>query len=340
MNKKILLILILLFITTGCTKRDNELNVLNWSSYIPDSIINDFEKETGIKVNYGSYSSNEELLAKISTSKSETYDLIFPSDYMVELMIKRNLIDKIDKNKIPNIKNLNKNYMNLEYDKNNNYSLPFLLASTVIIKNKAVIKDEINSYKDLLNIHYKDELIMLDDQRIVIGLGLLALGYDMNSTNINELNEAREFILKIKENIKLFDSDSPKNYLISKEVNLGVIWNAEAALVIKNNPNMEVIFPDDGFAISIDNFCIVKNAKNKENAYKFINYILRGDIMAKIISEYPYKNVNKEAEKYLDEEYLQNKAANIPDDIIKKGIFVKNIDEKIKLYDKTWASIK
>ena len=103
---------------------------------------------------------------------------------------------------------------------------------------------------------------------------------------------------------------------------------------------MEVIFPDDGFAISIDNFCIVKNAKNKENAYKFINYILRGDIMAKIISEYPYKNVNKEAEKYLDEEYLQNKAANIPDDIIKKGIFVKNIDEKIKLYDKTWASIK
>ena len=195
MNKKILLILILLFITTGCTKRDNELNVLNWSSYIPDSIINDFEKETGIKVNYGSYSSNEELLAKISTSKSGTYDLIFPSDYMVELMIKRNLIDKIEKNKIPNIKNLNKNYMNLEYDKNNNYSLPFLLASTVIIKNKAVIKDEINSYNDLLNIHYKDELIMLDDQRIVIGLGLLALGYDMNSTNINELNEKLKKIL-------------------------------------------------------------------------------------------------------------------------------------------------
>ena len=109
MNKKILILLILLFITTGCTKRDNELNVLNWSSYIPDSIINDFEKETGIKVNYGSYSSNEELLAKISTSKSGTYDLIFPSDYMVELMIKRNLIDKIEKNKIPNIKNLNKN---------------------------------------------------------------------------------------------------------------------------------------------------------------------------------------------------------------------------------------
>ena len=140
MNKKILLILILLFITTGCTKRDNELNVLNWSSYIPDSIINDFEKETGIKVNYGSYSSNEELLAKISTSKSGTYDLIFPSDYMVELMIKRNLIDKIDKNKIPNIKNLNKNYMNLEYDKNNDYSLPFLLASTVIIKNFPIRK--------------------------------------------------------------------------------------------------------------------------------------------------------------------------------------------------------
>lgn len=340
MNKKLLLILVSLFFITGCGKKQEEINVLNWSSYIPDSVIRDFEKSTNIKVNYTSYSSNEELLAKISTSKKGTYDLIFPSDYMVELMIKRNLIEKLDKSQLHNIGNLNENYLNLDYDKSNKYSLPFLLASTVIAINRDNIKDDIRSYEDLLNSKYKDEIVMLDDQRIVIGAALLALGYDMNSTNPQELLKASEYLIKLKNNIKLFDSDSPKNYLISKEVNIGLIWNAEAALAVKDNKNIDIVYPSNGMAISIDNYCIVKGAKNKENTYRFIDYLLQADVMAKIISDYPYKNVNKKSEMLLDSDYLNNKAANIPDNVIKNGIFVKNIGDKITLYDKTWARIK
>ena len=139
--KKIIFVLIIILLLCGCNNNDNQevVNVLNWSSYIPYSVISDFEKETGIKVNYGTYSSNEELLAKISSSKEGTYDLIFPSDYMIELMISKNMLEEIDKSKIMNINNINPMFLNQKFDKNNEYSIPFLAATSLIIVNIKII---------------------------------------------------------------------------------------------------------------------------------------------------------------------------------------------------------
>ena len=337
--KKVLIIL-LVVLCTGCNNDQEQLNVLNWTSYIPDSIIRDFEKETGIKVNYSTYSSNEELLAKVSNAKEGTYDLIFPSDYMIEIMKDRELLEKIDKSKLTNISNLNSNYLNLEYDVNNEYSLPFIAASTVISINKEKIKEDITSYNDLLNPKYKDEIVLIDDQRIIIGMALLANGFDMNSTDPNELEIAEEWLLKLKPNLKAYDSDSPKNFLIFEEASIAVLWNAEGAIAKQENSNIENIFPKEGFALSIDNFAILKNSENQEEAYKFIDYILRPEVMKEIINSYPYKNINKETDKILDDDYLNNNAANISDETLKNGIFVKNIGSNIKLYDHIWANIK
>lgn len=337
--KKILIIL-LVVLCTGCNNDQEQLNVLNWTSYIPDSIIRDFEKETGIKVNYSTYSSNEELLAKVSNAKEGTYDLIFPSDYMIEIMKDRKLLEKIDKSKLTNINNLNSNYLNLEYDVNNEYSLPFIAASTVISVNKEKIKEDITSYNDLLNPKYKDEIVLIDDQRIIIGMALLANRFDMNSTDPDELEIAEEWLLKLKPNLKAYDSDSPKNFLIFEEASIAVLWNAEGAIAKQENSNIENIFPKEGFALSIDNFAILKNSENQEEAYKFIDYILRPEVMKEIINSYPYKNINKETDKILDDDYLNNNAANISDETLKNGIFVKNIGSNIKLYDRIWANIK
>ena len=334
------LIILLVVLCTGCNNDQEQLNVLNWTSYIPDSIIRDFEKETGIKVNYSTYSSNEELLAKVSNAKEGTYDLIFPSDYMIEIMKDRKLLEKIDKSKLTNINNLNSNYLNLEYDVNNEYSLPFIAASTVISVNKEKIKEDITSYNDLLNPKYKDEIVLIDDQRIIIGMALLANGFDMNSTDPNELEIAEEWLLKLKPNLKAYDSDSPKNFLIFEEASIAVLWNAEGAIAKQENSNIENIFPKEGFALSIDNFAILKNSENQEEAYKFIDYILRPEVMKEIINSYPYKNINKETDKILDDDYLNNNAANISDETLKNGIFVKNIGSNIKLYDHIWANIK
>jgi spermidine/putrescine transport system substrate-binding protein/spermidine/putrescine transport system permease protein len=326
---------------TGCSKEEKrKVNILNWSSYIPGDVILDFEKETGIDVNYGTYSSNEELLAKVSVAKEGTYDLIFPSDYMVEIMISRGLIQEIDKSMLENVNNLNIAFMNKKYDYGNQYTLPFLAATTVIAVNREIVKDDIKSYNDLLDLKYKNEIVLIDDQRIIIGMALLANGYDMNSINKDELEVAKNWLFKLKKNLKAFDSDSPKNFLISNEASIAVLWNAEGALASMQNSDIENIFPLEGVAVSIDNFAIPKGAKNKEELYQFIDYILRPEVMKRIVSSYPYKSVNRETDNLLGWDYLSNQAVNISSSVFDRGLFVENIGSNISMYDKIWAEIK
>ena len=330
--KKKMIVIISLLLLTGCGKNsgyDGVVNVLNWSSYIPDSIISNFEKEYNIKVNYGTYSSNEELLAKVVSSKEGTYDVVFPSDYMVELMIEKELIQKIDKTKIQNYNNINKTFLNQDYDPNNNYSLPFLSTIVVIAYNKDKIDYNIQGYNDLLNTEYKNDIVLLDDQRIVIGLALMSLGYDMNEINSNRLKEAENWLLELKRNIKAYDSDSPKTFFITDEVDIGIMWSAEAILAKEKNNSIQIVYPKEGHAISTDNYTILKGAKNEENAYLFINYLLRTDVSQEIVNEYPYISPNK---------YISNSISL--NEIFYNGYYVENIGSNIKLYDKLWADIK
>ena len=328
----ILILLLLLLVITGCSKSEGDngvVNVLNWSSYIPDSVIRNFEDEYHIKVNYGTYSSNEELLAKVSSSKEGTYDLVFPSDYMVELMKEKNIIKKIDKSKIYNYSNIDEEFLNQSYDLNNEYSLPFLSTIVVIAYNKDKINYDIQGYNDLLNEKYKNNIVLLDDQRIVIGLALLSLGYDMNETNKYKLKEAENFLLNLKKNIKAYDSDSPKTFFMTDEVDIGVMWSAEAILAKEENPSIEIVYPKEGHAISTDNYTILNGSKNENNAYLFINYLMRTDVSKKIVNEYPYISPNK---------YISN-SINLSR-VFNDGYYVQNIGKNIKAYDKLWANVK
>ncbi len=334
-------VLLVLLLLVGCSDNNkSELNVLNWSSYIPDEVIYDFEEKYNVDVNYSTYSSNEELLAKVTSAKEGTYDLIFPSDYMVEIMKDKKMLEIIDQNKLKNIGNLDSKYLNLDFDKGNFYSLPFLAATTLIAYNTEVIKENITSYNDLLNPKYKGEIVLLDDQRIIIGASLMALGYDMNETSDEALEKAKQWLLNLTDNVKLFDSDSPKSFLITKEVSIGLIWNAEAAIAMKENPNIKVVYPEEGFNLSVDNYAILKGAKNIDNAYLFIDYLLEEDVMKKVIESYPYCNVNKKTNQILDNTYLSNEASNISTYNFNRATLVKNIGTSIKKYDKIWAEIK
>lgn len=331
MYKKVFLILVSIVILCGCeSKNEKVLNVLNWSSYIPDSVIHDFERKYHIKVNYGTYSSNEELLAKVTSSKKGTYDVIFPSDYMIELMIQRNIIEKIDKTKITNLKNINEVFLNQDYDKDNNYSLPFLSTIVVIAVNKDHIKDDIKSYNSLLDRKYKNNIVFLDDQRIVIGIGLLAKGYSMNEIDSFALDESYKFLNNLKSNIKAYDSDSPKTFLITKEADIGVMWNAEAEIAKSENNSIDIIYPSEGHAISTDNYAIVKDAKNLDEAYLFIDYLLNIEVAERIVDEYPY----------ISPLNIKQKSNIDIRDVFANGYYVKNIGQNIKEYDKLWARIK
>ncbi len=331
-NVKLLVFVVLILLLTGCSKSgsyDGVVNVLNWSSYIPDTVIRDFEKEYNIKVNYGTYSSNEELLAKVTSSKKGTYDVVFPSDYMVELMIEKGLIKEIDKTKFSNFENINTRFLDQKYDPNNKYSLPFLSTIVVIAYNKDKISESIEGYNDLMLAKYKNDVVLLDDQRIVIGLAFMSLGYDMNETELSRLKEAENWLLDLKDNIKAYDSDSPKTFFITDEVDIGIMWSAEAILAQEENKNIEIVYPKEGHAISTDNYTILDGSKNEKNAYLFINYLLRTDVSQKIVDEYPYISPNKNIENNIG-----------LDEVFENGYYVKNIGSKIKEYDKLWAVIK
>ncbi len=329
---------------TGCgsgkSKEKGELNVFNWTEYIPESVVKQFESEYGIKVNYSTYSSNEECLAKLQSSAQGTYDLVVPSDYMVSIMKKKGLLEKLDKDKITNFHNVNDVYLNRDFDKGNEYSVPFDTGAALIAVNTNVVKEDIKSYKDLLNPKYKNSMVVLDDQRILIGIALKALGYSLNETDDAKLAQAKAYLEKLKPNIKLYDSDSPKSSLISGEASIGLTWNAEAALAMNQNKNIKVVYPQEGMYIFIDNFAIPKGAKNKEAAELFINFILRPEINKKIVEAFPYKSVNKAAEDSLPDSYKNNPASNIPDKEMIKGESVKDVGAATAKFDKIWSEIK
>ena len=312
------------------TTAGSTLNVLNWTSYIPLEVIKDFEAESGIKVNYGTYSSNEELLAKLTSSQPGTYDVVFPSDYMVDLLISKDLLAPLDHTKIPNEKNLNPLFLNQPYDATNKHSLPFLLATTVFLYDSTKI-DRLTSYKDLQNEKLRNNLVMLDDQRIIIGAMLQATGHDMNDTHADHLQDSLDFFNKIKPNIKAFDSDSPKTFFITKEVDAGLVWNAEATLAVEENPDLRISYPAEGFALSMDNYVILKDSKNQAAAHEFINYLLRDDVSQTIVDEYPYISPNRSVASLPDAEL---------ETIMQNGSYVKNVGADIKAFDKLWAKYK
>lgn len=332
MKRYLLLVILVCLLFTGCSNnnKNNVVNVLNWSSYIPSDVIRDFEKESGIKVNYGTYSSNEELLAKLSSSKEGTYDVVFPSDYMVELMINKNMLEELDINRLSNYNNIDKVFLKQTYDINNSYSLPFLLATSVIAYNSSNV-DNIEDYKDFVNDKYKNDIVLLDDERIVIGALLQGIGYDINDYNDSELDEAYAFYLDFKDNIKAFDSDSPKTFLITGETNIGLLWNAEAIIARDHNPSIKIVYPKSGYALSMDNYVITKGSKNIDNAYKFIDYLLRDDICKRIIDDYPYISTNKNITNYSDEELKA---------ILDNGSYIENVSDNIKKFDRLWAKMK
>lgn len=334
-------------ISGGVTKFANksasekrELNVFNWSEYLPQSVIDKFQERYNVKVNYSTFSSNEEMLAKIMAGGS-SYDIAVASDYMVEILKKQSLIQEIDKTKISNYNNLGEEFLNLPFDEGNKYSIPYMwLAGIIGVDTSKVDANKMISYDDLWNEELKNSLVVLDDQRIIIGLTLKSLGYSLNETAPEALEKAKEKLIKLKRNIKAYDSDSPKTMLINGEAKAIFAWGAESSLAKRENENVEMVLPKEGLFLQQDNFVIPKDAKNYDLAHEFINFILEPEISAEISKEFPYGNPNKAAYPLIDEEIMNDKAVYPPKEEIKRGEYLKDIGDKIKLYDDIWTSIK
>ena len=318
---------------------ENVLNVFNWSEYLPESVIEEFEDKYKIKVNYITYSSNEEMLAKIMAG-DDIFDISVASDYMVEVMRKQKLMEELDMSNIPNLKNIGAQFKNLSFDPGNKYSVPYMWGNAVIAVNTSKVSGNITSYSDLWDSKFKNSLVVLDDERALIGIALKKLGFSINETDPAKLEQARVELLKLKANIKSFNSDSPKAELISGQVTAGFMWGAEAALAQKENKAIKAFFPKEGMYIWQDNFVIPKGAMHKKNAELFINFILDPQISANISKEFPYANPNVAAHQFIDKNTLNNTTVYPTENDLKIGERLKDVGDVTKLYDKIWTEVR
>ncbi|AUN05105.1 spermidine/putrescine ABC transporter permease [Clostridium botulinum] len=346
--KKTLSIIVILLMVTGVgftifgntAKTEKQvLNIFNWSEFLPQSVIEQFEKEYNVKVNYSTFSSNEEMLAKLMGG-NVPYDLVVTSDYAIEIMTKQKLIQPIDKNNVPNLSNIDKNVLDLAFDPKNIYSLPYMWGGNNIVIDKTKITKKITSFNDLWDSQFKNSMVILDDPRVMIGLALQKNGYSINTKNPKELQKAKEDLIKLMPNVKAFDSESPKTLLINGEASIGYVWGTEAYLAKLENPNLEVVLTKEGVIPQYDNFVIPKKAKNKKLAEEFINFIYKPEISAQVSEEFPYANPNKAAYPLMDKDKLNDIAVYPPREAVEGNELIKDVGETTKLYDDIWTEIK
>lgn len=329
------------FFTNFASGKNNvrELNVFNWSEYLPQTVIDKFQQTYNVRVNYSTFSSNEEMLAKLMAGGSD-YDIVVASDYMVGVLQKQNLIQPIDKDSIANFKNLDPNELNLEFDPGNRYSIPYMWGDACIAVDTSKIKTPIKSYADLWNPKFKNSIVVLDDERAVIGMALKKLGYSINETSPKALAEAKKELISLKPNIKAYDSDSPKTLLVNGEASLGFVWGTEVALARRENKNIQAVIPSEGLFLQQDNFTLPTGAKNKDLAEQFINFILEPEISAEISKAFPYANPNLAAHPLIDPDILNDTAVYPPDGAVKTGEHLKDIGQNIQLFDDIWTQVK
>ena len=318
-----------------------KLNIFVWTEYVPDSVFKKFEDETGIKVNVSTYSSNEDMLAKVKSESAGTYDIVLPSDYMVKSMIAQGMLEKLDQSKLTNISNIGSQYLNPSYDPGNAYSVPYQGGVAAIAVNTSVVKKEITGYADLFDPSLKNSLVVLDDYRAVIGMTARSLGYSMNETDSGKLQKISDQLMKLKDNVKLYDSDSPKSALISGDCSAGFAWSAEIALAMEENPNIKIVYPKEGAYIFMDNWCITKGAKNYDAAMQFINFMLDPTSAQMVSKEFPYLCPNVTAVKAMGADYSNNPAKNPPADVIAAGEYVQDLDsDTLNIYNNMWNKLK
>lgn len=328
----------IMFGNVGQTEKE-VLNLFNWSEFLPQSVVEQFEKEYNVKVNYATFSSNEEMLAKLMGGNIP-YDLVVTSDYAIEIMIKQNLIQEIDKANVPNLVNIDKNVLDLGFDPNNKYSLPYMWGGNYIVVDRSKISKEITSFDGLWDSEFKNSMVILDDPRVIVGMALQKNGYSINTTNPEELKKAKEDLIKLMPNVKAFDSESPKTLLINGEASIGYVWGTEAYLAKLENPNLETVLTKEGVVPQYDNFVIPAKAKNKKLAEEFINFIYRPEISAQVSEEFPYANPNQAAYPLIDPDKLNDISVYPPREAVEGNELIKDVGEATRLFDDIWTEVK
>lgn len=310
--KKITLLLVAagLVLVAACSRKEAAptLNLFGWSEYVPQAVLDGFTKETGIKVNYETYASGEEMLSKLLAG-SVAYDIIQPPDYIAEALIAEGQLVALDPTKLPRLKNIAPEYRGMPHDPKDAYTVPYMAGTVGIVVNTEKITTPVKGYADLFAPANKGRVVVLDDGRELVTAALYTLGYGINDITAESVAKTRPVLSQWFPFVKLFDSDSPKTALLNGDVDIGLVWCGEAALLWNEDKKFQYVLPAEGAHMFIDLLAIPKTSKNVAAAHQFIDYLLRPEVSKLISDDFPYTNPNTEARKLLTAEQLANPAS-------------------------------
>lgn len=316
---------------------DKELNLYAWSEYVPQAVIDGFTAETGIKVNYETFSSGEEMLAKLLAGGT-AYDLIQPPDYIAEVLIKNHKLLPLDYARLGNFHNILPRYTHMPHDPGQKYTIPYMAGTVGIVVNTERVTEPIRGLNDLFQDKYKGRIVVVDDGRELVVAALYTLGIDLNDITPANLEKAKPILARWFKLVKLFDSDSPKTALLNGDVDLGYVWGGEAAILWNENRKFQYVLPVEGAHLFVDLLCIPEGARHVDAAHQFLDYIMRPEVSAEISKEFPYTNPNGAARKLLTPEQLAN-PASYPHDDRKLDTF-RHIGESGALIDELVTDLK
>ncbi|PJG85426.1 extracellular solute-binding protein [Conservatibacter flavescens] len=317
-----------------------KLYVYNWTGYIPTELLSKFTKEYNIDVIYSTFESNEEMYSKLKLTGGG-YDLVFPSSYYIGKMAKEGMLEKIDHNKLSNLKYITPSLLNQDYDPDNQYSLPYIYGLTGIGVNAADIDPStITSWADLWKPEFKRKVLLMADAREVFHIALLLNGKSPNTTNEEDIKSAYERLTKLLPNVIAFNSDTPEMPYLQGEVSIGMIWNGSADRAHAENKNIQFIYPKEGAILWMDNYAIPKGARNREAAHKFIDFLLRPENAKVVIETMGFSMPNEGLKDLLTPEEANNPILFPSEAEIKKGIMQADVGNAIDIYEKYWNRLK
>jgi spermidine/putrescine transport system substrate-binding protein len=313
---------------------EKELHIYNWSDYIAEDTVPNFQKEFGVKVSYDTYESNEEMVAKLQAGASG-YDIVVPSGYIIPVMVATDLIGPINKKYLPNFKNLSPIFQNLPTDPENKHTVPWQWGTSGIAYRTDKVKTPVDSWAVFHDKQYAKKMTMMDDGREVIGSQLRFRGHSLNSINPSELGQARTDSINAKKNLKAYISAPVKAQLISGDVWISQLWNGDTTQAKSEQPNLGYVIPKEGCTIWGDSMCVPKTAPNKRAAHEWMNYILRPEVGAALSEATGYGTPNAAAAKV-----MKNPVPYPTEDELKRLEYQIDLGKDTETWDRIWTEIK
>lgn len=313
---------------------DKELVLFTWEGMFPQEVLDDFEKETGVKVIYSNFDTDETMLEKLSMAKGGDYDIVVADDYILESVIAEGLAEELDKDSLENIGNINPLYQGQFYDPEDAYTIPYGAGIPLIVYDPEQVDMEIKSYSDLWDASLEDSIALTANYRVINGITQLSMGKSMNEEDIDVIKETGEKLLELAPNVRLIQDDNTQNALLNGEASVGFLYTSQVMAALAENPDLEVVYPEEGLGFGILGMFIPSEAPDKDAAYAFIDYIMQPEVAAKCTDHVGYYSTNKAADELVDPELV------VPDEVT-SGEIVQNVSQEADAqYQKNWTEFK